>query len=77
MRSRTWTRRECRQKSARHRNDEGDVGVQPNVSRLARRENRFEAPEFAAELARRGLHGSGQIERHLGGMVFVGTARKS
>ena len=41
------------------------------------RENRFEAPEFAAELARHGLHGSGQIERHLAGMVFVGAARKT
>jgi 2-polyprenyl-3-methyl-5-hydroxy-6-metoxy-1,4-benzoquinol methylase len=41
------------------------------------RENRFEAPEFAAELARHGLHGTGQIERHLSGMVFVGAARKT
>lgn len=41
------------------------------------RENRFEATEFAAELARRGLHGIGQIESHLGGMVFVGAARKT
>jgi len=39
------------------------------------RENRFEADEFAAELARHGLHGTGTIE--LGGMVFVGAARKS
>jgi ubiquinone/menaquinone biosynthesis C-methylase UbiE len=41
------------------------------------RENRFEAAEFAAELARHGLHGTGRIERHLSGMVFVGAARKS
>jgi 2-polyprenyl-3-methyl-5-hydroxy-6-metoxy-1,4-benzoquinol methylase len=41
------------------------------------RENRFEADEFAAELARHGLHGTGTIERRLGGMVFVGAARKS
>jgi ubiquinone/menaquinone biosynthesis C-methylase UbiE len=41
------------------------------------RENRFEAAEFAAELARHGLHGTGQIERHLGGMLFVGAARKT
>ena len=41
------------------------------------RENRFEAAEFAAELARHGLHGTGRIESHLGGMVFVGAARKS
>jgi 2-polyprenyl-3-methyl-5-hydroxy-6-metoxy-1,4-benzoquinol methylase len=41
------------------------------------RENRFEADEFAAELARHGLHGTGTIERRLGGMVLVGAARKS
>jgi len=41
------------------------------------RENRFEAAEFAAEPARHGLHGTGQIERHLGGMLFVGAARKT
>lgn len=40
------------------------------------RDNRFEAPDFAAELARHGLHGTGTIERRLGGMVFVGAARK-
>ena len=40
-------------------------------------ENRFEAGEFAAELARNGLHGTGQIEHHLGGMVFIGAARKT
>lgn len=41
------------------------------------RENRFEADEFAAELARNGLHGTGRIENHLGGLVFVGAARKA
>ena len=41
------------------------------------RENRFEATEFAAELARHGLHGTAQIERQVGGMVFVGAARKT
>jgi ubiquinone/menaquinone biosynthesis C-methylase UbiE len=41
------------------------------------RENRFEAAEFAAELARHGLHGTGRVESHLGGMVFVGAARKN
>jgi 2-polyprenyl-3-methyl-5-hydroxy-6-metoxy-1,4-benzoquinol methylase len=41
------------------------------------RENRFEADEFAAELARHGLHGTGRIELHYGGAVFVGAARKS
>ncbi|ART70619.1 methyltransferase type 11 [Mycobacterium dioxanotrophicus] len=41
------------------------------------RENRFEADEFAAELSRHGLHGSGQLESHIGGMVFIGAARKS
>jgi len=41
------------------------------------RENRFEADEFAAELARHGLNGTGRIEQHLGGMLFVGAARKS
>jgi ubiquinone/menaquinone biosynthesis C-methylase UbiE len=40
------------------------------------RENRFEADEFAAELARHGLHGTGRIQTHLGGMLFVGAARK-
>jgi hypothetical protein len=40
------------------------------------RENRFEAPEFAAELVRRGFHGTGRVEQHLGGMAFVGAARK-
>lgn len=40
------------------------------------RDNRFEADEFAAELARHGLHGTGHIEDHLAGMVFVGAARK-
>lgn len=41
------------------------------------RENRFEADDFVAELARHGLHGTGQIERHLGGMLFVGAARRT
>lgn len=41
------------------------------------RENRFDADEFAAELARHGLHGTGRIEHHFGGMLFVGAARKS
>ena len=41
------------------------------------RENRFEADEFAAELGRHGLHGTGRIETRLGGMVFVGAARKT
>jgi ubiquinone/menaquinone biosynthesis C-methylase UbiE len=41
------------------------------------RENRFEADEFAAELARHGLHGSGRIEQHFGGALFVGAARKT
>ncbi|WP_306357955.1 MULTISPECIES: bifunctional 2-polyprenyl-6-hydroxyphenol methylase/3-demethylubiquinol 3-O-methyltransferase UbiG [unclassified Nocardia] len=40
------------------------------------RENRFEAEEFAAELARNGLHGRGRIEQHFGGMLFVGAATK-
>lgn len=41
------------------------------------RENRFDADEFAAQLARHGLHGTARIERHLGGMLFVGAAQKS
>lgn len=41
------------------------------------RENRFEPDEFAVELARNGLHGTGQIEKYLGGMFFVGAAHKS
>jgi hypothetical protein len=40
------------------------------------REKGLEADEFAAELAGHGLHGTGRIERHLCGMVFVGAARK-
>ncbi|MCT7656895.1 class I SAM-dependent methyltransferase [Mycobacterium deserti] len=40
-------------------------------------ENRFEAEEFAAELARHGLHGTARIEHHLAGMLFVGAARKN
>jgi SAM-dependent methyltransferase len=38
------------------------------------RADRFEAAEFTAELARVGLHGSGQLRTHVGGMVFVGSA---
>jgi ubiquinone/menaquinone biosynthesis C-methylase UbiE len=41
------------------------------------RENRFEADDFAAELAHHGLHGTGRIERHFGGLLFVGAARKT
>lgn len=41
------------------------------------RENRFEAAEFASELARHGLHGTGTIEHHFGGALFVGAARKT
>lgn len=41
------------------------------------RDNRFEAVEFAEELARHGLHGTGRIQHHLYGMVFVGAARRS
>jgi 2-polyprenyl-3-methyl-5-hydroxy-6-metoxy-1,4-benzoquinol methylase len=41
------------------------------------RENRFEAQEFAAELARHGLHGTPTIEQRFGGALFVGAARKS
>jgi hypothetical protein len=41
------------------------------------RDNRFAADEFAAELARHGLHGTGRIEDHFAGMVFIGAARKS
>jgi hypothetical protein len=40
-------------------------------------ENRFEADEVAAELARHGPHGTAQIERHLARTVFVGAARKN
>ena len=41
------------------------------------REDRFEAEDFAAELARHGLHGTGRIRTHLAGIVFVGAARKT
>lgn len=41
------------------------------------RENRFQPDQFAAELARNGLHGSARVERHLGGLVFVGSAQKT
>jgi ubiquinone/menaquinone biosynthesis C-methylase UbiE len=40
------------------------------------REDRFEAPEFAEELARHGLHGTGQLRPRVGGMVFVGGATR-
>jgi ubiquinone/menaquinone biosynthesis C-methylase UbiE len=40
------------------------------------RENRFESDEFASELARHGLRGSASIEQHLGGLLFIGAARK-
>ncbi|GLB87375.1 hypothetical protein Mkiyose1088_40970 [Mycobacterium kiyosense] len=40
------------------------------------RENRFEAGEFATELARHGLHGRSGIEARYGGLLFVGAARK-
>jgi ubiquinone/menaquinone biosynthesis C-methylase UbiE len=38
------------------------------------REDRFEAPEFAEELARHGLHGTGQFRPRVAGIVFVGSA---
>lgn len=41
------------------------------------RGNRFEADEFAAELARHGLRGTGVIEHRYGGTLFVGSARKN
>ncbi|BBY98281.1 class I SAM-dependent methyltransferase [Mycolicibacterium fallax] len=41
------------------------------------RENRFEPNEFTAELSRHGLHGTARIEHHLGGLIFIGAARKS
>jgi ubiquinone/menaquinone biosynthesis C-methylase UbiE len=41
------------------------------------RQNRFEANEFAEELARHGLRGTGRLERRLGGLVFVGAARRT
>lgn len=41
------------------------------------RENRFEADEFGAELARHGLHGTGTIEQRFGGALFVGAGRKT
>jgi hypothetical protein len=46
------------------------------VVRCRPRENRFEADEFAAELARHGLHNTGRTEPHFGGALFVGAARK-
>ncbi len=41
------------------------------------RENRFEADEFADELARHRLHGKGRFEPRFGGGICVGAARKS
>lgn len=41
------------------------------------RTNRFEASEFAEELARHGLHSSGQPRSRLGGMLFTGAAVRS
>lgn len=38
------------------------------------REDRFEAAEFAEELALHGLHGTGQFRPRVAGMVFVGSA---
>lgn len=38
------------------------------------REDRFEAAEFTAELARHGLHGTAQAHPRVGGLVFVGAA---
>ena len=38
------------------------------------RTNRFEAREFADELARHGLTSSGQLRPRLGGLVFTGAA---
>jgi SAM-dependent methyltransferase len=38
--------------------------------------DRFEADEFADEVAHHGLHGTGRLERHLGELVFVGAAHK-
>jgi ubiquinone/menaquinone biosynthesis C-methylase UbiE len=40
------------------------------------REDRFEAPEFAEELALHGLHGTGRWAPRVGGMVFVGSATR-
>ena len=40
------------------------------------REDRFEAREFAEELARHGLHGTGQLRPRVAGMVFVGSATR-
>ena len=40
------------------------------------REDRFEAPEFAEELARHGLHGTGELRSRVAGIVFVGSATR-
>jgi hypothetical protein len=39
--------------------------------------NRFDGEEFTAEMQRHGLHGTGTVERRLGGMLFFGAARKA
>ena len=39
-------------------------------------QNRFDDDDFVAELRRHGLHGTAAVERRLGGMLFVGAARK-
>lgn len=41
------------------------------------RQDRFEAEEFAEELARHGLHGNGRVGSRVGGLVFVGAARRT
>lgn len=38
------------------------------------RQDRFEAAELVEELQRHGLHGTAGIRRHVGGLVFVGSA---
>lgn len=40
------------------------------------REDRFEASEFAEELARHGLHGTGRLRSRVAGIVFVGSATR-
>lgn len=40
------------------------------------RDNRFEADEFADELARHGLKPLAAPEHHFGGHAFAGAARK-
>jgi ubiquinone/menaquinone biosynthesis C-methylase UbiE len=38
------------------------------------RDDRFEAEELTEELQRHGLHGTAGVRRHVGGLVFVGSA---